>query len=74
MSIHVPEELEARLRQRASEQGITVDELVAIELGKLFPPRPVRTLRGKGALHGADAAGLRARDLAAYLRGEAESA
>ncbi|MCX5247117.1 hypothetical protein OG895_18110 [Streptomyces sp. NBC_00201] len=73
MSIHVPEELEARLRQRASEQGVTVDELVARELERLFPPRPVRTLRGKGALQGADSAGLRARDLAAYLRGDTES-
>lgn len=71
MSIQVPEDLEARLRERAEAMGITVDELATRELKKLFEPRPARVLRGKGALHGGGTAPL-ARDLKAYLRGEAD--
>jgi hypothetical protein len=73
MSIQVPEDLEARLRARARERGISVDELAAVELGKLFPPALRRTLRGKGTLHaGPDAP--HARDLKAHLRDEADPA
>lgn len=67
MSIHVPEDLEVRLRERAAEEGITVDELVSRELGRLFPPGPrKRVLRGKGVLYGAAATGISARELATY--------
>jgi hypothetical protein len=71
MSIQVPEDLEAHLRQLAAEQGITLDELVTRELAKLVPSRPVRTLRGKGALHTGSGA-PHARDLKAYMRGETD--
>lgn len=71
MSIQVPEDLEARLRDRARALGISVDELATAELAKLFPPKPVRTLRGKGAL-GADSGAPPARELKAFLRGEAD--
>ncbi|TMU98413.1 hypothetical protein [Streptomyces sp. DASNCL29] len=71
MSIQVPEDLEARLRQLAAAQGITVDELVTKELTKLVVSRPVRALRGKGVLH-ADSSAPHARDLKAYMRGEAD--
>ncbi|MDF3294405.1 hypothetical protein [Streptomyces silvisoli] len=71
MSIQVPEDLEARLRQLAAAQGITVDELVTKELAKLVTPRPARTLRGKGVLHAGSSA-PQARDLKAYMRGEAD--
>lgn len=71
MSIEVPEDLEARLRQLAAEQGITVEELVTRELTRLAPPRSVRTLRGKGVLHAGSSA-PHARDLKTYMRGEAD--
>nr|WP_280143053.1 toxin-antitoxin system HicB family antitoxin [Streptomyces melanosporofaciens] len=73
MSIQVPEDLEARLRQLAAAQGITVDELVTKELSKLVVSRPVRALRGKGVLHAGSSAPY-ARDLKAYMRGEADDA
>ncbi|MDA0634722.1 hypothetical protein OUY22_14960 [Nonomuraea sp. MCN248] len=73
MSIHVPEDLEIRLRERAEAEGITVDDLVARELGRLFPPRQQkRVLRGKGALRGAAAAGVSARSLTGYMRAESD--
>ncbi|MBV9024971.1 MAG: ribbon-helix-helix protein, CopG family [Streptomycetaceae bacterium] len=71
MSIEVPEDLEARLRQLAAAQGVTVEELVTRELAKLTAPRPVRTLRGKGVLHAGSNA-PHARDLKAFMRGEAD--
>jgi hypothetical protein len=71
MSIQVPEDLEARLRDRARDLGITVDELATAELAKLFPPKPVRTLRGKGALR-ADSGAPSARSLKAFLRDEVD--
>ena len=71
MSIQVPEDLEARLRQLANAQGITVEELVTKELAKLVTPHPVRTLRGKGVLHAGSNA-PQARELKAYMRGEAD--
>jgi hypothetical protein len=73
MSIQVPEDLEARLRQLAAAQGVTVDELVTKELTKLVTPHSVRTLRGKGVLHAGSTA-PHARDLKAYMRGEADDA
>jgi hypothetical protein len=73
MSIQVPEDLEARLRQLAAAQGITVDELVTNELTKLVPPHRARTLRGKGVLHAGGTA-PHARDLKAYMRGETDDA
>ncbi|NIY64085.1 hypothetical protein [Streptomyces malaysiensis] len=73
MSIQVPEDLEARLRQLAAAQGITVDELVTKELSKLVMSRPVRALRGKGVLHASSSAPY-ARDLKAYMRGETDDA
>jgi hypothetical protein len=73
MSIQVPEDLEARLRERAAAQGITVDELATAELVKLFAPERARVLRGKGTLHAGSGA-PRARDIKAYMRGEADGA
>jgi hypothetical protein len=71
MSIQVPEDLEARLRDRAQDLGITVDELATAELAKLFPPKPVRTLRGKGTLT-ANSGAPTARSLKVYLRDEVD--
>jgi len=71
MSIQVPEDLETRLRQLAAAQGTTVDELVTKELTKLVAPH--RVLRGKGALHAGTTA-PHARDIKAYMRGEADDA
>lgn len=70
MSIHVPEDLEVRLRARAEELGISVDELVARDLARLYPPKPVRRLRARGVLRGTKAVGIHARDMKGHLRGE----
>lgn len=70
MSIHVPEELEVRLRCRAEELGISVDELVVRDLERLYPPKPARRLRARGVLTGTKAVGIHARDIKGHLRGE----
>lgn len=70
MSIHVPEDLEVRLQSRAEELGISVDQLVARDLARLYPPKPVRRLRARGVLTGTRAVGIHARDVKGHLRGE----
>lgn len=73
MTIHVPDELEAKLRARAQQLDVTVDELVTRELGRIVatpPRRPRRQLLGKGVLHGTGKAGVRADDVKKYLRGD----
>lgn len=73
MSIHVPEDLEVRLRSRAEELGISVDQLVARDLARLYPPKPVRRLRARGVLTGTKAVGIHARDVKGHLRGEGDA-
>jgi hypothetical protein len=67
MSIHIPEELKVRLRRRAVELGISVDELVVRDLERLYPPKPARRLRARGVLMGTKSVGIHARDVKGYL-------